>query len=312
MAREVEGEHREHQHQQHRRHRAHGPHRQPVARAAHGRTRVLPVRRQRRRDFAARLPDDLQQPLLERLELRATVVDDAKAPLEAHRQAEVDELDEVQVLLRVLHQPRQQLEELLAAPGLVVEHHEQALRRPDAAAPRRERRGLVDRGAQAVARADDHFGRDAGLLRARLETPHLVDQVLAQLRGRRVVAGGADLRDQVEQRVGRRHQRVVARQRRVARMRAPRVVPCGEGIGLRLLLWLRPRAAVRGRAAARIGRHEATRADGHVIGTVHRVPHGRMAQNSMASPGKSPARCMATPPDFSSWRHMSPPLSSSK
>lgn len=37
-------------HQQHCGHRAHGPHRQPVARAAHGRAGVLPVRRQRLRD----------------------------------------------------------------------------------------------------------------------------------------------------------------------------------------------------------------------------------------------------------------------
>ncbi len=313
MARQIEGEHRERDDHQHRGDSAHGPHGQPVVRAAHRRARVLPVRRQRHGDLAARLANDLQQPLLERFELRAAVVDDAKAPFETHGQAEVDQLDQVQVLLRVLHQARQQLEELLAAPGLVVEHHEQALRRPDAAAPGRERRGFVDGGAQAVARADDHLGCNAALLRARLEAPHFIDEVLAQLRGRTVVARGADLRNQVEQRIGRRDERVVARERRVARMRTPCVMPCGEGFRLLAEAARRGGHATRiAVAAARVRRHEASRTDSHVVDTVHRVPHGRMAQNSMASPGKSPARCMATPPDFSSCRHMSPLLSSSK
>ncbi|MCY1379803.1 hypothetical protein D9M69_675570 [compost metagenome] len=113
------------------------------------------------------------------------------------------------MLRRVLRQLGQQLEELLATPGLVVERDQKAVRRPHpAAAPRRKRCGLVQRGAQAVARAQNRFIGNAGLLRAQLELAHLVQQMLAQDGRRRVRRGCADLRNQVQQGVRGRHQRV--------------------------------------------------------------------------------------------------------
>ena len=69
---------------------------------------------------------------------------------------------------------RHQLEHLLAAPGLVVEQHQQALPRPDArAAPGRARRRLVEQRAQDVARGDHLLVRQAlgAGLRSNLRMP---------------------------------------------------------------------------------------------------------------------------------------------
>lgn len=90
--------------------------------------------RKRRRIAAAHAADHLPQPLLDGLKLGAAVIQNPIASLEAQQQAVVDHLQQQNVLARVLRQARQQLEELLAAPGFVMERHQQTVAGPDAAA----------------------------------------------------------------------------------------------------------------------------------------------------------------------------------
>jgi hypothetical protein len=82
---------------------------------------------ERLRMVAALLADDLREAIAHRVELRAAVGDDAVAAFEAERDRGVDQLEEIAVLGRLLGEPRHQLEDLLAAFGLVVEHREQAV-----------------------------------------------------------------------------------------------------------------------------------------------------------------------------------------
>ena len=262
---------------------------------------VAPVRRQRRFEFAAHRADRQRELVAQRVELRVAVVEHAIAALEAERETEVQQLEQVEMLAWLLRQAFEQVEEFLAAPRLVVERHEQAVRRPHAAAPRRQRGRLVERRAQAVARADDRFRRHAGLLRPRLELPDLDDQMLAQPRGIRVMDGRADLRHQVEQRIRRGDERV-----RAARGPAP---------GARLRRGRAGRAR-RGRMhAARIRRHESAGAgeiDSEEEFIASPRPYPRIAQNSIEAPGNSPAKWKARPPERASCFHRSLPLSISK
>jgi hypothetical protein len=135
---------------------------------------------------AARRFDELQQARLERLQLGAAVVDHAVAAFEAQHHAVVQQLDEVDVLVRRLHQPGQQLEELLAAPGFVVQGHEQAVVRPDTCrSPGRLGGGFVEHGADAVARADDGFHGHAAGAGTLLELAYVFEQQLLQRAGLR-------------------------------------------------------------------------------------------------------------------------------
>ena len=269
------------------------PQRHRLPAALGRRHRRLPVQRERTLVFAAHLVQDREQALLQRLELRAAVVDDAEASLEPERQAVVHELEEVRVLLGVLRELGQELEELLAAPRLVVERDEKAVARPHArTAPGRLRSGLVERRAHAVARAQDRLVGDAERAGARLERLHLAHQIVADLRGVGVLDRGAQLRDEVQERIGGRHQRVRpaqqdrpflddghARRRGLRRCGFERIFP-GHG--------------------------------GERFTACSRCHYARIAQNSSFNPGNSPAMCIARPPEDSSWRQSSFLVSSSK
>src|SRR5439155_1232874 len=77
---------------------------------------------------------------------------DPVAPLEAEFEADIQELEQVEVGLGVLGQPREELEELLAAADLSVEQRQETLLGPGArGAQRRARRRLVDQRAERVA-----------------------------------------------------------------------------------------------------------------------------------------------------------------
>ncbi len=141
---------------------------------------ILRVDRQRRRIAAAHRADHLQQALLDGFQLRAAVIHDPVTSFEAHLQAEVNQLQQRNLFTRRLRQARQQLEEFLPAPGFIVKRHQQAAARPDAApAPRSQRGGFIQRGAQAVAGADNRFIRQPGALAVHLKLADLVDQALA-------------------------------------------------------------------------------------------------------------------------------------
>ena len=160
---------------------------------------------------AALLAQDLRELVAHRFELRAAVVDDAVAALEAEHQRAVDQLEQVAVGLGLLGQPRHQLEDLLAAPGFVVEHGQQAVLRPHAgAAPGRVGSGLVDHRAQHVARRHHALGRDAGTRGLRGEIAHALRQRIAQCGGVGHMPRGPQLRDDQQQPVGQGHQRVQA------------------------------------------------------------------------------------------------------
>jgi hypothetical protein len=77
------------------------------------------------------------------------------------------------------------------------------------AAPGRVGSGFVDERAQHVARGDDLFGRDLRLARGLLELADAVDQSRLDLRGVGLCRD-SQLRDEIEQRRGGRHQRIEA------------------------------------------------------------------------------------------------------
>src|SRR5262245_23487358 len=166
---------------------------------------TAPVRREVPLVLAALLADDLEQALADRLELALAAVDDPEPPLEAELETHVHELEEIQVRLRVLGEPRQELEELLAAAGLAVEERQEPLMRPRARRPeRRAGGGLVDQRAERVAGCDDLLGRDASRSRLRLELPHALGEAIPQRRRVRMLHRRAELRQDVEQTIGRR------------------------------------------------------------------------------------------------------------
>src|SRR5262249_50503212 len=143
-----------------------------------------PARREVALVLAALLAHDHEQPLADRLELALTAVEDAVAPLEAELEADVHQLEQILVGLRVLGQAREELEELLAAAGLAVEHRQEALLRPrSGGSERRARRGLVDQGAERVARCHDLLVRHSRGPRLRLELPDALGETVAE-RGR--------------------------------------------------------------------------------------------------------------------------------
>src|SRR5262245_11170407 len=170
---------------------------------------TAPVRREVPLVLAALLPDDLEQGLADRLELAVAAVDDPEPPLETELETHVHELEEIQVRLRVLREPRQELEELLAAPGLAVEERQESPLRPRTrCAEWRAGGSLVDQRAERVAGRDDLLGRDARRSRLRLELPHALSEAVSQCGRVRMLDRRPKLRQYVEQPIGRRDQRV--------------------------------------------------------------------------------------------------------
>ena len=227
---------------------------------------------------------------------------------EADRQAEILQFHEVDVARRVLRRALEHVEELLAAPRLAVERHEQRVLAPLALrAPRRREHRLVERRAQRVARGQHHLVRDARRLGALLERPNL---------GERVLADAADVahRERAAQPAGEQQQRtrgadqgIEAGAEQVSADRGHRLgrlgwrvrrhhrLPRGGRIGLP------PLPAAGPRARRRFPRLERIVDVGHGGGP----DQLRIAQNSSARPGNSPATCIARPPEVSSWAHRS-------
>jgi hypothetical protein len=216
-----------------------------------------------------------------------------------------------------------------------------------AAAPRSIRGHFVDQGAQQVARRDHAILGNAGLLRVRLELADGLGERLSQA-GRIVMHRClAQAGDGGEQRSGGGKDRIVVGPARVAddggRIfdrgrgvaggrgggRGVRAVPSAAGrrhderpvLGdfvFRIVVvhvgCLRdpdraPRSAARG-GRSWIGAIDAIRAVRDAAACGGQPP--RIAQNSSSSPGNSPAMCIASPPDRSSWRHRSLSRSNSK
>ena len=109
---------------------------------------------------------------------------------------------------QVLAQALQDHEELLAAPRLVVEGHQQAAAPPHTGAPRRAGDGFVDQGAQRVARSRHGFHVHLAGAGLSFKGLHRLDQTLAQAFHVRHGGEAAQRHHQIQQRVGRAHQRV--------------------------------------------------------------------------------------------------------
>jgi hypothetical protein len=143
-------------------------HRGTVSRS--GRARCgggLPGRGEFAHELAAFFHEHLGQPLAHRGELGAAVLLHPVAPLEAQRQDEVEEFEQVAMGRGVFGQLAEELEELLAAPGFVVELHQQAALGPHLVAPRGVGGGFVEEGAQGVPGGDQVFvGHAPGPARA--------------------------------------------------------------------------------------------------------------------------------------------------
>ena len=101
-------------------------------------------------------------------------------PAEAERDAEILQLHQVDVAGRIRRDPVQHLEELLAAPRLAVQGHQQRMLRPLAlSAPRRRQHGFVQARAQRVARGKHDLVVNTGRARVLFESANLVERVIA-------------------------------------------------------------------------------------------------------------------------------------
>jgi hypothetical protein len=150
--------------------------------------------------LAAFFHEHLGQPLAHRGELGAAVLLHPVAPLEAQRQDEVEEFEQVAMGRGVFGQLAEELEELLAAPGFVVELHQQAALGPHLVAPRGVGGGFVEEGAQGVPGGDQVFvGTPWAWAFARTRRWRGPGFTQALRVG---VVGLAELGHQVEQRVG--------------------------------------------------------------------------------------------------------------
>ncbi|MNS81155.1 hypothetical protein D3C72_1148580 [compost metagenome] len=258
----------------------------------------MPVRRQFARHAFARAGDQVQQLLADRVEFARSFGPLAVAAAKAQRQDLVDQLDDMHVLLRRGHQPAQQLEHFLAAVSLLVALDQQAVRRPVAGfAPAGRIGGLVQRGAERVARGKHMLAAQVGALADRLEQPDLLHQHLLQ-RLRRANTG------QVRRHVGQRAQQRLRR--------GKQGIGAGRNTGGALLRRFRCAPAPCGtpwRGGIRGGRGgpvDGVRDGGRRHGLV--VQHAgnsvcdcvfhqlRTPHNSRRISGKCPATCNARPP----------------
>src|SRR5690606_20889320 len=113
---------------------------------------ALPVGRELAGYIPAQLADLPIQAVAADLQLQRSPGHDAGLALEAPGQAQVHQLQQVQMLDRVARQPLEQLKEFLATDGFIVEAAQQAHLRPGAAvAPGSGAHGLVDGPAEHVA-----------------------------------------------------------------------------------------------------------------------------------------------------------------
>ena len=225
---------------------------------------------------------------------------------EPEGEAEVLQLHEIDVARRILRDPVQHVEELLAAPRLAMQRHQQRMLRPFALiAPRRRQDRLVEAGAQRVPRGEDDLVRHAGRARLLLEPANLLERVTPK--------------------TGDVHRRRVSRIWAVrsssglaACTSGFRPMPSSAradcGIGSRDSLDRAPRLAARTRIDERAPACSGPRPhprrvrpkEGIVAIRHASAPNQlRIAQNSSASPGNSPATCIATPPESLSCSHSS-------
>ena len=252
------------------------------------------MRRQLARDVAAQLADLPVQAVADRLQFEHAARQHAVLALEAERQADVHQLEHGQVLDRIARQVFEQLEELLATEGLVVEGRQQAHLRPGTlVAPGRGHHRLVDHGAQHVARGHHLAAVHAFLQGAVLE--QLDRHVEAFVERVEVLRGGRGLQPhhfREQQRAG-GHQRVEADVEDFRRAHA-------RGMHHALFQLLEARRGEVGERAARRGAFSlAVEDDGGVLCFPDHVQL-LIAQNFSSSPAKSPDTWKAKPPELSS------------
>ena len=128
---------------------------------------------------------------------------------EAEGQTEILQLHEIDVARRILRDPVQHLEELLSAPRLSMQRHQQRMLRPFALiAPGRRQDRLVEAGAQRIPRGEDDLVRHAGRARLLLESANLLEGVTPEARHVHRRERLPHLSRQQQQRTRRPHERV--------------------------------------------------------------------------------------------------------
>src|SRR5262249_41841561 len=171
------------------------------AEAAMRRVDAHPVRRQAALEIAAAVADGAVEILTQQSELGSAASHDAGFPLEAERDGEIEELEEVEIDRGVALQLLQEVEEAVAAPGLAIKGADHAALRPDAATtPGRIEDEIVDGGAERIAAGTDYLRREAGRGDAPLEGIDLGDDALAQRLDIAVHRAVLELHRELEQR----------------------------------------------------------------------------------------------------------------
>ena len=170
----------------------------------------LPMGREVSFRVAALGTDDLVQIGTHPFELVPAALAHPVAALEPLGQTEVNQFQEVQVARRVGEQAVQCIEELLPAPGLVVETGQESLVVPDTlTAPGGIQDGFVHQCAQDIAGGQDDRIRQAAGARAGFEVTHLAHEAFAQPTRVPVREAAAQLTGDGQQVIGAGHQRVV-------------------------------------------------------------------------------------------------------
>ena len=179
---------------------------------------AAPSQRQVRCRSTALLADGAIDLRLQIRQLLVAAVEHLILAGEAEREYQVLQLQQIEVPAGIGGDPIQHLEELLAAPRLAVQRHQQWMLRPLALGTRRRgEHRLVETGTQYVPRREDDLVPDSIGARRLLEPPDLFERIPAQRgeihRGRR----GPKLSHQEQQGARRLDERVEAQAQEGAR-----------------------------------------------------------------------------------------------
>ena len=129
-----------------------------------------PARRKLPLIIAPVVGDAPVESLLDLGQFQDPAFDDPELSLESQAEADVEELQQIDVARRILRRALENLEQPLAARPVVVKRAEQALFAPQAvAAPGRAHDRFIDQGAERVAGGADRLGADTALPRLGLE-----------------------------------------------------------------------------------------------------------------------------------------------
>lgn len=112
---------------------------------------------QRERRIAAQLVQNVVQTAVDLFKFILVLYGDFVAPAKTKRKADIQKLQQMLIARGFAYQPLQQDKDLLTTPCFIVEMHQQRLLNPFVfVRPAVTQRRLINKGAEDVAKRDDH------------------------------------------------------------------------------------------------------------------------------------------------------------